>query len=136
MPKPMEFQGLTTLVTGASRGIGAQTALALASRGAFALIHYAKNKDGAASVLKKIREGGGEGALVEGDLSTSPGIHEFLNLVHEIRRPIDILVNNAGSLVKRSCFLEIDEALWNRVITLNLTSAFLVAQAVLPGMLE
>jgi 3-oxoacyl-[acyl-carrier protein] reductase len=130
------FQGKTALVTGASRGIGAETAYALAVRGAFTLIHYNTGDKEAAGVLERIRHAGGEGALLQSDLSRSDGIHRFIDLLRQNGRAVDILVNNAGSLIRRTPFLDFTEDLWNQVFTLNLTSAFLISQAVLPGMIE
>jgi 3-oxoacyl-[acyl-carrier protein] reductase len=136
MKDSKQFKGITSLVTGASRGIGAATALALASRGAFTLVHYHTGEQLAADVLAKIREAGGEGTLIQGDLSSTEGIHNFIDLLHQSGRPIDILVNNAGSLIQRTNFLDISEELWDQVFILNLTSAFLISQAVLKGMGE
>lgn len=131
-----EFQGATALVTGASRGIGAETAYALASRGAFTLIHYHTGEEEAARVLERIGRAGGDGALMQADLASSQGIHRFVDLLRASSRAVDILVNNAGSLIQRTPFLNFTEELWNRVFTLNLTSAALITQAVLPGMVE
>lgn len=131
-----EFHGMTALVTGASKGIGAETALALGSRGAFVLIHYNTAQQEANQLLERIRATGSDGDLLQSDLSCSEGIHCFINTVDQFKRPIDILVNNAGSLIKRTPFLELTEELWKRVFTLNLTSAFLLTQACLRGMVE
>lgn len=132
-----EFHNRTALVTGASRGIGAETAIALAAGGAFILIHYNTADKEAAGVLERVRSAGGDGALIQSDLSSSEGIHRFRDLLGgEAGRSVDILVNNAGSLVRRTPFLDFTEELWNHVFTLNLTSAFLISQAVLPGMVE
>jgi 3-oxoacyl-[acyl-carrier protein] reductase len=131
-----EFNGRTALITGASSGIGAEAAFRLAAHGSYVLIHYGKNQAGAKAVLEKIRRAGGDGELLAADLSTIPGIAEFTNALRASPRPIDILVNNAGSLIERKPFLEITEPLWSEVFTLNLTSAFLVTQAVLPSMLQ
>jgi len=87
-------------------------------------------------VLERIRSAGGDGTLIQSDLSCSDGIHRFLDLLGETGRAVDILVNNAGSLVRRTPFLDFTAELWNQVFTLNLTSAFLISQAVLPGMVE
>ena len=131
-----EFKGMTALVTGASRGIGAETAFALASHGAHTLIHYHTNQKGASAVLARIHEAGGEGELLQADLSQTNGVHHLLDQLGKLQKPIEILVNNAGSLLKRTPFLEFTEDLWNKVITLNLTSAFLITQALLPAMVE
>jgi 3-oxoacyl-[acyl-carrier protein] reductase len=87
-------------------------------------------------VLERIRNAGGDGALIQSDLSGSDGIHRFIDLLRQNGRAVDILVNNAGSLVRRTPFLDFTEDLWNQVFTLNMTSAFLITQAVLPGMVE
>lgn len=131
-----EFRGMTALVTGASKGIGAETAYALSARGAFALIHYNTDRQGACQVLERIRTAGGEGELMQADLSTSEGIHQFIRTFDQDGRTIDILVNNAGSLIKRSSFLELTEELWAQVFMLNLTSAFLITQACLRAMVK
>jgi 3-oxoacyl-[acyl-carrier protein] reductase len=130
------LEGRVALVTGASSGIGAETTGRLAIRGAFTLIHYGKNQHGAREVLEEIRQAGGDGDIIAADLSTSSGIKQFTRELQMLPRPIDILVNNAGSLVERKPFLEISEELWSSVFTLNVSSAFLVTQAVLPPMLQ
>jgi 3-oxoacyl-[acyl-carrier protein] reductase len=131
MPKPNEFAGFTALVTGASNGIGAETAVSLARHGARVLVHYNRAEDQARAVLQRA---GGDGEIVQADLSTRDGVHAVVERLGG--RQIDLLVNNAGSLVKRTRVLEFTEDLWDEVIMLNLTSAFLLAQAVLPGMVE
>jgi NAD(P)-dependent dehydrogenase (short-subunit alcohol dehydrogenase family) len=130
------FNGLTALVTGASSGIGAETAFRFGADGAYTLIHYSRNLRGATDVLEKIRRAGGNGELVSADLSDSLSIAKFASSLQTFKRPIDILVNNAGSLIERKAFLEITEQLWSEVFTLNVTSAFLTTQAVLPSMIE
>jgi 3-oxoacyl-[acyl-carrier protein] reductase len=126
----------TTLITGASSGIGAETAFLFGSKGAHTLVHYAGNAQGASDVVEKIRGNGGSANLVSADLSTLPGIQQFTETIQSLQKPIDILVNNAGSLVQRKPFLDISERLWSEVFALNLTSAFLITQAVLPSMVQ
>lgn len=136
MTQERKFQGMTALVTGASRGIGAETAFALAKQGAFTLLHYHTGELQAVTLLDRIRQAGGDGAQLQADLSSTDGIYRFLELLKQVGRPIDILVNNAGSLIQRTPFLDLTEDLWNRVFMLNLTSAFMISQAVLRGMVE
>jgi 3-oxoacyl-[acyl-carrier protein] reductase len=136
MSRSHEFQGMTALVTGGSRGIGAETAVALASRGAFTLVHYNTGREQASQVLERIRAAGGEGELVQADLSHSEGIRTLIDQIERGSKRIGTLVNNAGSLIQRAPFLDFTEELWSRVMMLNLTSAFLITQAVLRGMVE
>lgn len=131
-----EFEGMTALITGASNGIGAETALALGSRGGFTLIHYNKARENAEAVLDQVRAAGGQGELIQADLSRLDGIHRLVQSIQQSGRTIDILINNAGSLIRRTRFLEFTEDLWNQVMTLNLTSVFLITKAVIPGMVE
>ena len=120
-------------MTGSSNGIGAEAAAAFAARGARVLIHYNNAKDGAESVLSRVRAAGSDGEILHADLSRIEGVHQFLADIEG--RPIDILINNAGSLVQRTKFLEFTEDIWNRVYMLNLTSAMLITQKVLPYMI-
>jgi NAD(P)-dependent dehydrogenase (short-subunit alcohol dehydrogenase family) len=134
-PKPDQpFLGMTALVTGASSGIGAATAIALAKHGAYVIVHFNSRRAEAESILNKIRALGAEGEIVQADLSTSEGSRHLASFAEG--RPIDILVNNAGSLVARTRVLDFTEDLWEKVMMLNLTSAFFLAQAVLRGMSE
>ncbi|HET8548739.1 MAG TPA: SDR family oxidoreductase [Bryobacteraceae bacterium] len=131
MPQPNEFAGLTALVTGASNGIGAETTVALGRSGARVLVHYNQAAEQASAVLQRA---GGTGELIQADLSRREGVHALIDRIRG--RAVDILINNAGSLVKRTRVLEFTEELWDEVMMLNLTSAFFLAQAVLPGMVE
>lgn len=130
------FDGRTALITGASSGIGAATAFLFGSNGAHTLVHYARNVDGASDVVERIRNAGGSANLLSADLSTLSGIQRLTETIQALQTPVDILVNNAGSLIQRKLFLEISENLWSEVFTLNLTSAFLITQAVLPSMVR
>jgi len=131
-----DFNGLTALVTGASSGIGAATAIQFGANGAYTLIHYYENLQGATEVLERIRRTGGDGELIPADLSNVTTIAQFTGLLESMQKPIDILVNNAGSLIMRKPFLQITEELWVEVFTLNVTSAFLTTKAVIPLMLQ
>lgn len=125
---------MTALVTGASSGIGAAAVHALGTRGADVLVHYHRQENEARAVLERLEQAGGRGDLVQADLSTMDGVRRLVQAVDG--RSIDILVNNAGSLIQRTRVLDFSEELWERVITLNFTSAFFLAKAVLQGMVE
>lgn len=130
-----EFAGKTALVTGASRGIGAATAVALARAGcARVLVHYSSSAEAARETAKRVRDLGGEAEVIAGDLSTEEGIRAFLDALGGRARTVDILVNNAGSLVQRAKLAEMSYELYNRVMDLNAKSAWFVSQAVAPHM--
>lgn len=130
-----EFTGKTALVTGASRGIGAATALALARKGVRRFIlHYNSNQKGAEQTLAGVRAAGAEARLLRADLATEHGIESVIRDLRETSAAVDILVNNAGSLVKRAKLLQVTGTLYDAVMTLNVKSAYFIAQAVVPGM--
>jgi 3-oxoacyl-[acyl-carrier protein] reductase len=128
------LQNLTALVTGASSGIGEATAVALAQNGANLLIHYNSKLTEASAVLEKVQAYGIQAELLQADLATAEGTRKLSNLA--AGKFIDILVNNAGSLIARTRVLDFTPDLWDKVMMLNLTSAFFVSQAVLNGMVE
>ncbi len=129
-----DLQSMTALITGASSGIGAATAVAFAGRGAHVLLHYNSNEDGVRAVQKTVCEVGGAAELLRADLSNREGTRELTEAI--AGHPIDILVNNAGSLIQRTRALEFTEELWDEMLELNLSSAFFAAKAVLPGMVD
>ena len=102
------FEGLTALITGASSGIGAGTAVAMARQGASVIFHYNAKHAEAAEVLERVRGEGAEGELVQADLSTSKGTRELASFAEG--RRIDILINNAGSLLARTRILDLERS--------------------------
>jgi 3-oxoacyl-[acyl-carrier protein] reductase len=134
MSNHRNFQNLTALVTGASSGIGEATAVALAQQGANVLIHYNSKLAEAEIVLKKVHAHGVQAELVQADLTTAEGTRRLCQFAQS--KVIDILVNNAGSLIARTRVLDFSQELWEKVMMLNLTSAFFVSQAVLKGMAQ
>jgi 3-oxoacyl-[acyl-carrier protein] reductase len=127
--------GRTALVTGASRGIGAATAVALARAGcARVMVHYSASADAAQETARRVREAGAEAELLAGDLSSEQGIRGFVETLGERARSVDILVNNAGSLIQRAKLAEMSYDLYNRVMDLNAKSAWFLSQAVAPHM--
>jgi 3-oxoacyl-[acyl-carrier protein] reductase len=128
------FDGMTALVTGASSGIGAATAVALGARGAHVLVHFNSEQSGACSVLAKLKRAGGTGELLQADLSSMDGVRRLARDVAGLG--IEILINNAGSLIRRTRVMQMSEEIWQQTITLNFSSAFFLAQAVLAHMVE
>ncbi|MGA2600053.1 MAG: SDR family oxidoreductase [Bryobacteraceae bacterium] len=133
---PEHLSGKTALVTGASRGIGAATAIAVARAGASrVLIHYGSYRQGAEETLALVEGAGAAADLIAGDLGTSAGIQAFTVDLKQNAPGIDILINNAGSLVQRAKLAEYTEELFDRVMNLNTKSVYFITQAVAPYMI-
>jgi 3-oxoacyl-[acyl-carrier protein] reductase len=132
-----EFAGKTAVVTGASRGIGAATALALARSGvARVRIHYNCYADGALEVAAAVREAGAEPYILQANLGTLDGIQSLAGQLRNAAPQADILVNNAGSLVKRATLGEYTHDLYDEVMDLNVRSVYFLTQAVVPAMID
>ena len=127
------LQGKTVLVTGGNRGIGAAVALALAKVGADVAINYRARTDEAEKVCAEIRKMGRRALAVKADVSKSPEVAGMVSQIKQEFGDVNILVNNAGMMRVRKPE-EITEADWDEHINVNLKSAFLVTQAVLPQM--
>ncbi len=136
MQNYLELSGKVALVTGASSGIGAASAQVLADLGAHVAIGFNSNQKGAEQVRQEILDTGGKAVSIQADVRKADEIRKLAQqAVHEFG-PIDILVNNAGSLIERLPIMEMTEERWDEVMTLNLKSAMLCAQAVAPSMIE
>lgn len=132
-----EFTGKTALVTGASRSIGAATAIGLARRGVRRVVlHYNSYREGAEATMASIRSAGAEADAIPADLGTIAGIRCFLDRLANTAPEVDLLVNNAGSLVRRAALLEFTDDLFDEVMTLNVRSAWMITQAVVPSMIR
>ncbi|MGD0464232.1 MAG: 3-oxoacyl-ACP reductase family protein [Tepidisphaeraceae bacterium] len=121
------------LVTGGSRGIGREIAIALATAGVNVAVNYRGNAQAAEETCKHVRSLGGKVAAVQGDVSVAGDVRRVVAAAQRELGPIDILVNNAG-ISRRMPLEQLDERVWDELIRVNLTSAFLMTQAVLPGM--
>jgi NAD(P)-dependent dehydrogenase (short-subunit alcohol dehydrogenase family) len=127
--------GKVALVTGAARGIGKATALALARHGADVAVNYLSQKEKAQGVVEAIRTLGRRSVAVQGDVSKEGDVKRLVREAIQTLGPIDILVNNAG--IASSCrFQEMSLAEWQRTIDVDLTSVFLVTRELVPSMIE
>jgi len=90
------LQGKVAVVTGASKGIGAGIAKALAAEGAAVVVNYASSKEGADSVVRQITSEGGKAIAVQGDMSKAADVQRLFKETASSYGSLDILVNNAG----------------------------------------
>jgi glucose 1-dehydrogenase len=121
------LEGQRAIVTGASSGIGAAIAKALAGAGATVVINWARGEDAARVVLGEIERAGGRGLTVGGDVSREEDVQRIFRTAIGELGSIDILVNNAG-LQKDARFVDMTLADWNAVIGVNLTGQFLCSR--------
>jgi NAD(P)-dependent dehydrogenase (short-subunit alcohol dehydrogenase family) len=124
--------GKTALVTGASRGIGRASALALAEAGAQVLVHYATGAKEAESVVAEIRKAGGRADAIAADLAAPDGPH---NLARQVRAIVgdrlDILVANAGTS-KAATIEDYTVEDFDRLFAVNVRAPFFLVQQLLP----
>lgn len=130
----IRFDNKVALVTGASSGIGRASAKEFAKAGAKVVVHYNVSKADAEDVVDAIRKEGGEAVALQADVSRKEEVEALVQATLERFGTIDILVNNAGALIKRETLENMEEALWDEVMDVNLKSIFLVSQAVIPVM--
>jgi 3-oxoacyl-[acyl-carrier protein] reductase len=129
------LDGKVALVTGASRGIGKAIALALAEQGARVAVNYVSRAGAGDAVAAAITANGGKAVAVQADVSARAAVEAMVATVTAQLGPVDVLVNNAGIALRRGID-DLTEADFDRTIVVNLKSAFLCTQAVIPGMRE
>lgn len=111
------------LITGASRGIGKETACTLAREGIFVIINYNGSQQKALDVLESIKKNGGEGAIYQCNVADYSKTEEMIkNLIKEYGH-IDILVNNAG-ITRDNLIMKMSEEDFDKVIEINLKGCF------------
>ena len=132
----MILKNKTALVTGASRGIGRAAALRLGSAGASVCVNYRQDEESAREVVNIIQKGGSDGFIKQADVSKEDDVKALVDSVLGKWGRIDILVNNAGISGAGTSFFEITGEDWDRMLTVNLKSLFLVSRAVLPCMID
>ncbi|MGI0489262.1 3-oxoacyl-[acyl-carrier-protein] reductase [Pantanalinema rosaneae CENA516] len=129
------LRGKVAIVTGASRGIGRATALALATEGAKVVVNYASSSEAAERVVAEITAMGSAAIAVPADVSKADQVDQLINTTLEQWGQIDVLVNNAG-ITRDTLLLRMKQEDWQAVIDLNLTGVFLCTKAVSKIMLK
>lgn len=125
--------GRVSLVTGASRGIGRAIAIALAQAGSDVALNFRASAEEAASACEEILRLGRRSILVRADVGERADVARLAETVASQLGPVEILVNNAG-IARPQPLDQITAADWDELIRVNLTSCFLLTQAVLPAM--
>lgn len=131
----MENVEKAALVTGASRGIGRATALALARKGYAVAVNYAGSQAAAEEVKAAIEAEGGRAIVVKGDVSRSDDVAAVFAEVKKEFGRLDVLVNNAG-ITRDGLLLRMKEENWDAVIDTDLKSCFLTVKAAAPLMMK
>lgn len=119
------------LITGASTGIGAETARVLAE-GNTIFVHYNASKKPAETVATEVNAAGGTAIVVQADLSTEAGCRMLIQTVSANTDKLDVLVNNAGGLIKRQGIQEFEWRLMEEIFALNTFSTMMVTSLCIP----
>ena len=131
--KPLD--GKVVVVTGGSRGIGAEIAKFLAKQGAFVAINYLSSAEKATTVVNEIEQFGGQALAYQADVLNVEDVNDFIDEVLNRFGKIDVLINNAG-ITRDRTFRKMRFEEWEEVINVNLNSAYRTTSKVLEHMLE
>jgi len=130
----MEREGCA-LVTGASRGIGAASAAALADAGWPVAVNYRSDEDGAKEIAERIDSNGGSAVAVQGDVSDPSAADPLFEEVEERFGTVLVLVNNAGT-TGDGLTVQFDDEDWQRLLDTNLSGAFRMTRRALRPMMK
>lgn len=131
----MKLEGMTALVTGASRGIGREIALELARQGANVAVNYAGSEAKANETVAEIEKMGRKAFAVRADVSNAEAVAEMVKETIAAFGSLDILVNNAG-ITRDNLLMRMKEEEWDAVISTNLKGVFLCTKAVTRQMMK
>jgi 3-oxoacyl-[acyl-carrier protein] reductase len=135
---PAEYnhlKGHICLVTGSSRGIGAQIARTVAAAGARTVINYLSSQQQAMQLLEELNDQGYQVMAVRADVSQDREVEAMFSQIEDKWGNVDLLVNNAGISLKR-LFMETSEEEWQQIMDINLKGAFLCCHRALPVMIR
>ena len=137
VPAGVKLRGRVAFVTGGTRGIGAAISKSLASQGATVAAGYGRNTEQAQKFLAELSAAadGAEVSVHQGDVGSADDCRRTIQEVIDLHGRLDILINNAGITIDKTV-AKMTEDEWNKVIAVNLSGAFFLAQAALAHMLE
>lgn len=122
------------LITGASRGIGAATALLAAERGYAVVLNYLRNREAAEALRQRIERQGGEALAVAADVAEEGDVERLFAAIDERFGRLDVLVNNAGEQHPQARLEDISEEQWEKTFRTNIFGMFQLTKAALPLM--
>ena len=125
----------STLITGASRGIGRAIAFRLARQGHRIAVNYNTHPDDAEEVVETIKAGGGEAISVQCSVAEREQVDAMFAITEEAFGPVQILVNNAG-IIDDALILRMKDNAWDRVIQTNLNGTYYCCHRAVPGMVR
>lgn len=131
----MVFLQNTAIVSGASKGIGQATAIALAKMGYFVAVLFRSDADGAADTVAEITRNGGRAKAYALDVTDSGAVRAVTDCIEKELGRAAVLVNNAGVSAQK-LFTDITDADWREMLAVHLDGAFYLTRAVLPQMLH
>jgi len=132
----MNLKGKVALVTGASRGIGAATARALAAHGAAVGVNYFGSEEAARTLVDSVLSDGGKAVAVQADVRREDDVNRIVKETIEHLGPIDILILNAGARVPLKPFMELTREEFENKLMGELQGFFFPVKAVAPDMIK
>lgn len=130
-----KLAGKTAIITGASRGIGAEIARKFSEAGAKVVVNYSGSQEKAEAVVAEIQEKGGEAIAVKANVSDSNAVKSMIDETMKAFGSIDILVNNAG-ITRDNLMMRMKDDEWDDVINTNLKGVFICTKGVTRQMMK
>ena len=130
-----KLAGKTAIVTGASRGIGAEIARKFAADGAKVVVNYSGSQEKAEAVVADIKANGGEAIVFKANVSDSESVKAMVDETMKAFGSVDILVNNAG-ITRDNLMMRMKDDEWDDVINTNLKGVFVCTKAVTRQMMK
>ncbi len=134
----MNVSDRVAIVTGASSGVGAETAVKLAAMGARVVVNYARSQAGAEETLARLVAAGGEGICFQADVSDDTQCLALVKAAVDAYGQLDILVNNAGTTtyVDHKALDQLSDEIWETTLGTNLMGPFYMSRAALPELVK
>jgi 3-oxoacyl-[acyl-carrier protein] reductase len=122
-----KLTGKVAIVTGASKGMGADIAKGLAKEGASVVVNYSSSKEGADKVVAEITAAGGKAMAVQGDVANEGDVHRLFAETKQVFGKLDILVNNAG-ICQFAPIQDVSIELYSRLFNTNVLGTLLATR--------